>query len=674
MQNFTVLINKNAYKNENTKYFIRSLEEIIKYFSGNYKNNKLFLYSIPKKISFSGLEYNINIFINGIQYKNKIFIFSDKEVDIIFFGTFFNINEFFVDYITKKEEKDFELINIFKDNEYDVIKLSNKIKDLYLKEEINFLNYIRGAFNGIVIDKINEKIFVFNDQTGSKPLFFSFLEKEEAFIFSSKLSIISNIRVEFNYKNSANLNSFYQMLSFGYLLNNDTYINEIKKFWPGQYFLLSSKKNLEENENFNKYINNNNNNNNNKTFYFLDRYYILKNSPVITGKPKDIIFEIYKKYCETIKLIFEYDNCIYNSSINNNSIYNSFYNCTNYENKGKRRNINEKFNHFIFLSGGLDSRIITGLAYKNGYKNLLAVNFAQSFSQDNESAQLIAEKLKIDFIFNSLNHGFYLTKNIDEIIKANDGLIFFTGASHMFDTILKINLDNSGLVINGILIDGFMGGYLDLSNKKDFYKHWAASKKLIDRINNIESYIQNFETKEEFNAYNRGINAITNGFRMIEYFGEFGSPANDYILSDFVFKIDSKIKYRKGIYEILKYDLVINFLSELKNILYHNNLSPVIENKFISAFFHFLNNIKRIIINKPYFSQNPFNKWLKQNPYIIQKFNEIFEFELNKNIENLSKEKELLNDIKNLYKNGNLTEKAICITLLKSISLHKIDI
>ncbi|MCX8058985.1 MAG: asparagine synthase-related protein [Spirochaetes bacterium] len=656
MQSFTVIISRENKTCFSSIDFSKIFEVI-----SNELNLTSNLYSITttEKLSYefhlisSKSNLKIRIFIDLIKNRSKLFKFSDNNLIILIYGTFLNIKDFF--YKTDEENQD-------------IILLSDKVKDYYIKNDIyTFLKSIRGAFNGIVIDNKNEEIFVFNDQIGSKPIFFSILQKEETFIFSSKLSIISNFRKKLYYKNKANLNAFYQMLSFGYLLNNDTYIEEIIKFYPGQFafFSLNKRKtplNINKN-NLDKINLEIRTNIEEEDFKFiLDRYFILKNSPIINGKIDEIIYEIFNKYIETIKLIFEYDRFIYGyffqKSINNekNSIK------------------TDNFKHFTFLSGGLDSRILVGLAYKAGYKNILSINFAQSFSQDNESAQLIAEKLKIDYIFNSLNYGNYLTKNLDEILKANDGLIFFAGASHMFDTISKINLNNCGLLINGILIDGFMGGYLDLSNKKDFYKHWASSTKLIDKINNINQYIDFFETREEFNSYNRGINAITNGFRMIEFFAEFASPANDYLLSDFVFRIGQKIKFRKNIYEILKYDLIIRYLPELRWILYHNNLSPVIENKIISSIFHLLNNIKRIIINRPYFSQNPFKKWLKNNPNIINNFNKIFNLEIEKNLNILNTNKELLNDIRNLYFEGNLSEKSMTITLLKSINLHKIDI
>lgn len=570
-----------------------------------------------KKRNYIINKHVITIFYSQTNTKSKTFYCEDNDFFLLLAGNIFNINEFILDdnYNTKN---------------YEFVLNIDKLKSLYFTNNIDFLKNLRGSFNGIILDKNNNILLIFNDPIGSKPLYYFFDNDKNYLCFSNKLSFVANSKHFLGITNELDINTSYQILSFGYPLNNETYIKDVKKFYPGQYFEIK----LSEQIDFIK-------------LKEIKRYFVLKSKPEIIGKVQTILDELFQRYCETIKLILSYDELFYKT--------------------------NDNFKHFIFLSGGLDSRIITGISYKLGYKNLLAVNFAQSFSQDNESAALIAEKLKIDFIFNSLNNGFYILKNIDEIIKANDGLIFFSGASHMFDTISKINLENAGLLINGILIDGFMGGYLDTSKDENWYKNWASSKKLIDKIdNNIKNYIDFFETKEEFNAYNRGINAITNGFRMIEYFGEFASPANDYILSDYSLRLSSSIKYRKKVHEILKYELVIKYLKELRWILYHNNLSPVITNIYISAFFHLMNNIKRILINRPYFSQNPFGKWLKKNPFIINSLDEIYKKDLGYFIENFSNQQELIYDLKALYKNGNLSEKAQVITLLKSIKMHKI--
>lgn len=595
--------------------------------------NNLFLVD-NKKLNNKQNLLNIIIYNNLRSKLTRVLSFEDNEIFFYLSGNILNLKDF----INLKDEN----------NNYELKK--DYIKNIFIKEKINFINHFKGSFTGIVVEKNKHNIYIFNDQISSKPLYYNNFSDEdlkklnsfnenlknikEFFLVSNRLSFISKIRNKLAIPNSPNINSLFEMLSFGYMLNNDTYIENAYKLFPGEYLNLL----------FNK---------ENNSFKAQNLFYHkLSNSPQLKGKSSQLIYETYEKYKETIKVIFEYDNFLIKY--------------LNYKNK------EDNSKHFVFLSGGLDSRIVVGLANKLGYKNIAAINFAQSFSQDNETAQLIAEKFKFDFIFNSLNHGNYLIRHIEEIIKANDGLILFSGAAHMFDTISKINLNNYGLLINGMLIDGFMGGYLDLSNKKDFYKKWATSTKLIDKIENIEKYISKFETKEEFNTQNRGINCITNGFRMIEYFSEFISPSNYIDLVDFVFKLPLNVKYRNGVYEVLKYDLIIKFLPELRWFLYHNNLSPVIANKYISAFFHLLNNIKRILINRPYFSQNPFSKWIKTNPEILKTYDQIFNKKMIENKDNIIKNKELYNDINFLYKNGNFNEKSMVITLLYSIELHKI--
>lgn len=518
--------------------------------------------------------------------------------------------------IFKKNSKSFLLLlvgSILNIDEFE--KDADYFEEIFKKNGMSLINMFKGAFTGLILDKNSNTFYFFTDQISSKTLYYSY--EKDIIIFGNELKFVSYIRNILNLGNLPNYNAFYSMLSIGHMIHNETYIKNVYKLLAGEYIEISLL-----NSTYNK-----------------SKYFKISNNPILKDKSDDIINNIIKLYDETIDLMFKYD---------------------------------EKFtkNHLIFLSGGLDSRLLTGTAKKLSYNNCTCLNFAQSFCQDNESAQLIAEKLQYDFIFTSLNHGNYLLNNIDDIIYANDGLIPFSGASHVFNSINKINLNHYGLANNGMIIEYIFGRFCENYEKEKWFNSIINVKNLGSKLENLDNYLNSYSNYEEFMLFNRGLNAISNGLRMIEFFSEFNYPLMNYELVDYSFKMPYNLKYRNGLKEYVRYKIIYDNFPNLRWILNHNNLSPVFPFNFPTPIFHLLNNIKRVILNRPYFSQNPFNIWLKQNPNILFSFDKLFYEDLD-----YVSNTEFKDDITNLYKSSkNLSIKTRCITAIKAAKLHKIKL
>ena len=56
-----------------------------------------------------------------------------------------------------------------------------KRQDLYKTGRLEFVNLLRGSFNGVVIDKISQEVNVFVDQLGERAVFYN-NEKDEFFV------------------------------------------------------------------------------------------------------------------------------------------------------------------------------------------------------------------------------------------------------------------------------------------------------------------------------------------------------------------------------------------------------------------------------------------------------------------------------------------------------------
>lgn len=77
-------------------------------------------------------------------------------------------------------------IKYFRD--YSYLSQGDIILKLYEKYKLNFLNYIKGSFNIIIID--NDRFYIVNDHSGIKKFFH--YEKDNDFIISNKLKIVTD--------------------------------------------------------------------------------------------------------------------------------------------------------------------------------------------------------------------------------------------------------------------------------------------------------------------------------------------------------------------------------------------------------------------------------------------------------------------------------------------------
>lgn len=104
---------------------------------------------------------------------------------------------------------------------------------------ISFIEKLNGMFAIAIYDKEKEELYLIRDRIGIKPLYYSF--QNNSFIFSSELKGITNSSKT---KFSVNNNSIKLYLELGYVPSPFTIYNEIYKLAPGE-FLRYSKDSLE---------------------------------------------------------------------------------------------------------------------------------------------------------------------------------------------------------------------------------------------------------------------------------------------------------------------------------------------------------------------------------------------------------------------------------------------
>ena len=242
-----------------------------------------------------------------------------------------------------------------------------------MKEGNGFFKKFRGSFCGAFYDKKEDKWIVFTDHIGSRALYY--YKKGEVYFISSEINEIYAFLKDNNLPYSLNIESAYNLLSYGYMLGDDTLCDDIHKIMPGNYLCIRDGS------------------------VEMINYYKLPKSKLDGNVDEDQIIEMLDiKFREAIRLQFEKDR-------------------------------EYSYKHLVTLSGGLDSRMTSWVAHQMGYVDQLNLTFSQSDYLDETIAKKIAADLKHEWIFKALDNGTFL-KDIDEISNISGGNTLYYGLAH----------------------------------------------------------------------------------------------------------------------------------------------------------------------------------------------------------------------------------------------------
>jgi len=489
------------------------------------------------------------------------------------------------------------------------------IERIYSDHGIEGISEMKGNFSGFILNKNSHVVHVFTDHVGSKALFYFFDEEKKYLVFGSELKIIVAIMRKLGYTPRLSETGAYCLLTFGFMITDNTLVKEIKKIPPGSILTYSDGQ------------------------IKIDRYYTFRSTPEVTDPEETIIKKLNSLYLEAIKLEYEKD-------------------------------LEYNYSHIATLSGGLDSRMNVLNAKKSGYSDILCVCFSQSNYLDEVIAKKIASDQGFDFIFHALDNGNYL-KNIDEAVFVNEGLTLYAGASHMQFTLTLIDLTKFGLLHSGDIAELVKGSYLINKNHNpvtiNVMKKIAYSTKLLDEKIILKMNLpKNYENAELFTFYERGVNGMFNGYRIIEQFTEFTSPFHDKDFLEYAMRIPPKYRFNEDLY--LKW--ILAEIPEASKYSWEKTglkINAGSLKKFVVSVFRFLK--RKYLGQKFKDSMNPTEYWYYTNPWL----KEVIDSYFTKNLGLLSKHPALMNDTQRLFAEGNVREKTQVLTLLSGIKLYDLN-
>lgn len=485
---------------------------------------------------------------------------------------------------------------------YTVANYEDLIAKMCVKN--NFFNEFTGNFAGYIFLKEANKHILFNNHSASKKVFY--FDNENYSVFSTDLYTLSKKLNDLKITKSLNIEAAYLSLTSGFMHENLTLIHEVKQLRAGEFLSIE-----------------------NNALAITNFYFHLNNVSQNSETKQDIIEKLDQKFNRAINLEFSLD---------------VKYNCAS----------------FSTLSGGLDSRMTTLVALRNGFSNIHCVCFCEKNYADEIIARKIAQKNNLPLQNYNLT-AFGLTA-IDDVVKINDGLTFYSGAGHSFEALQNYNLQNAGFLHTGMIGDGIVGSSV---RSEKLQAMQLPTTGLFAKVKPmIEKTLQNYESEELYLIYNRLFLGENNGFLFYDLVGESSSPFLEPDFMTYALSIPRKWRFKRRIY----IDWICSKYPEIANFTWETIGGKPTNNELLRQFYRY----KRAAIKRTPFvktmwknGMNPEQLWYDKTPEVKRYLDIYFE----ENIHRAEQYGELKIDLQTLYCSGNITEKTQVLTLLAALQL-----
>ena len=511
------------------------------------------------------------------SFKNDKIIFENEDAMIVTDGIIYNLQEL------KKT--------------YNATDLSQLILILSKKGE-DFFKYFSGHFSGAIYYKKTQKIVAYTNQLGDRAIYYYFDKQTKKFIVASQVNYIVDTLKKNKISRTIDNEGVNIFLDFGFFFDESTFIEEIKRLYPGTYIVIDSL-NVEIKE------------------YYKAEY---------EKKQTDIDTAI-----EQIDVAF--DNSlrrIYNKAKEND------YNC------------------IVDISGGLDSRIISYASKKLKEENVVLLSYSQSGSNEEKIAKEIANNLKYDLYLKTLDNGKCLY-DIDNLVFMNNGSAFYHGITGGFRFLEILNPRKYAIEITGLLGNVYDNSMItemgDVRPDINYRKFIARKKGMLDNKYEEHEMLKRFSNNDLFWLYTRGIMAGMSTFMTRQNFIEPVTPFGDLEFLEAFLTIPWKDRIEKNILRnwlIRKYPEAakIKYAATDFSILDENK--PFFKQKMIANLY--MKKLVTLLQKKPLpHNMNPINYWI-QNDSNLERYIENYFYN---NLNLMDVNQEIKNKMKYLFINNN---------------------
>lgn len=469
---------------------------------------------------------------------------------------------------------------------------------------------MRGAFCGYTYDKEKEEALIYTDHTSNKAVYY-YVDGDK-WIASNYVDFIVRVLRANGIYYHFNPTAAKYMLTYGYMLDDSTYVKEIHRLMPGCYGLIRDGE------------------------IAVTQYYKLEcHEQEMTEE--EALEKLDQAFRQAVAREFDKDK-------------------------------EYGYRHLVDLSAGLDSRMVCFVAHDMGYTEQTNLSYSKLGYRDDLISGKIAKYLGHEYLFRSLDDIRWMY-DVDEMTLKNNGAAICLGMTGGNRMLQSINMEHYGIEHTGIIGGPTMASYYKdkkLAYGKPRYGLNGYSGKLHYTFD--EKVLERHETQEAFAMNTRGLLGMQVSYMIRQNYIETSSPFADVDMLETAFSIP--FEYRKEDRLYLKWietkypdaarfgwekwggvkpkksHIFIRKVKTTQRLLYG----------YLCGLFHVAN---------PQ-SMNPMDYWYNNDKQIRIYLNEMYEARIGNDV----LPGELADDMKSLYETGNFIDKSLVLTVLSAVHLY----
>lgn len=477
------------------------------------------------------------------------------------------------------------------------------------QDVVGSLKKLRGGFCGYFLDKQQDIVYAYVDSSAVKSLYY--FVSGDKWILSNHIDYMVEVLKANQMMYDFNPLAAKYMLTYGYMIDDSTFVKQIHRILPGQYIRME------------------------KGQVIAERYHFVKNTESKMSE-EEAVEKLDAAFREAVRREFEKDR-------------------------------EYGYRHLVDLSGGLDSRMVSWAAHDMGYTDQVNFTYSRMNYYDESISKQIAAYLGHEYLFKPLEDLKWMY-DLEEITSQNNGAALYTGITGGMRTLKLLRMNQFGMEHTGMLGDVIIGTYHDkeTAHSRPVFGMNAYSDKLKYQFD--DKILEAYPCQEMFCIYTRGMLGMASTYMIRQHFVETSSPFMDVDFMDIVFSLPFAYRYKHYIYLKWmkeKYPKAADFGWEK-----WGGIKP----KESHIFFRKVKTTQRLlrqalcrafnIENSD--SMSPEDYWYRHDDN-VQRF---FETYYADNIGMPVIDEELRNDMKNLFQNGNVAEKSMALTVLAMVKKY----
>lgn len=472
------------------------------------------------------------------------------------------------------------------------------------------LQKLRGAFCGYTYEEENGSVLIYTDQVSNKALYY-YVNKDTWIVSDCVYYMVQVLRAN-HITYHFNRKAAEYMLTYGYMPDDSTHVAEIRRLLPGCLGLIENGRAV------------------------VERYHMIRNQEEQMTE-KEAVEKVDLAFREAIRREFEKDR-------------------------------EYGYQHLVDLSGGLDSRMVSWVAHDMGYTDQLNIAYSRSGYLDDRISRRIAGDLGHEYLFKPLDDARWMY-DIDCIVRQNNGAALYSGITGGARLLGTLNADRFGIEHTGMIGDAVLSTfYHDRAVNYDRPK--PGRHRYSEKLNYPfdEAVLEDYSCQEMFAVYTRGILGAQSSYMIRQHYVETASPFMDVDFLDAVFSIPFEYRNRHHLYLMWirdKYPGAADYGWEKWGGIKPKE-SLIFRRKIRTTGRLAKQMLCRLLQIQNTDSMNPMDAWYAGDPELQRYYETYYESLIDCKVF----DEELRRDLSVMFRQGNVTEKSMALTVLAAVKQY----